>query len=88
MTGEVKDTNRTEYAITGLRELIDYMELVKDKNGVYLREKSDEMVEGSLFVGYIEVTDPMNDDVKIHSMSNRNEQSLNVTILNGSLPRE
>lgn len=75
--GEVKDTKRTEYAITGLRELMDYMELVKDKNGNYLDE---EMVEGRLFIGEIEVTDSMNDHVKIHSLLKRDGQSLNVTL--------
>jgi hypothetical protein len=78
--GEVKDTKRTEYAITGLRELMDYMELVKDKNGVFLSGKSEKMVEGRLFIADIDVTDPLNDHVKIHSLSNRNEQILDLTI--------
>jgi hypothetical protein len=77
--GEVKDTKRTEYAITGLRELIDYMELVKDRNGVYLKEKNALLVEGRLFVGDMSVQDTLNEIVKIHSLSNRKIQHLNVT---------
>ncbi|UPM53659.1 hypothetical protein [Gottfriedia acidiceleris] len=79
--GEVKDTDRTEYAVTGLRELMDYMELIKDNHeGVYVKEKNEEMVEGKLFIGMIDVKDTMNERIKIHSMTNKNEKSLNVTV--------
>lgn len=47
--GEVKYTNRVEYAITGLRELTDYMKLVRDESGNYLAESADVAVEGILF---------------------------------------
>lgn len=47
--GEVKYTNRVEYAITGLRELMDYIQFVRDKNGNYLEESSEVIVEGILF---------------------------------------
>ncbi|WP_077618328.1 hypothetical protein [Bacillus sinesaloumensis] len=47
--GEVKHTSRIEYAITGLRELIDYMKFVKDEDGNYLEEQSHVEVQGILF---------------------------------------
>jgi hypothetical protein len=78
--GEVKDTNNTDYAVTGLRELMDYMELVKDKNGNYLKELDEDMVEGRLFIGDINVNDTLNEHVRIHSLANRKEQTLNVTM--------
>ncbi|MFC4799444.1 hypothetical protein ACFPA1_08740 [Neobacillus sp. GCM10023253] len=83
--GEEKDTKRISYAITGLRELIDYMELVQDKNGVYLKEKNDVLVEGRLFIGEMEVQNPIQDNVKIHSMSNRMADKLNVTLAKKTL---
>ncbi|MFS0823190.1 hypothetical protein [Bacillus sp. 1P02SD] len=46
--GEVKHTSRVEYAITGLRELMDYMKLVRDGEGNYLEERDIE-VNGMLF---------------------------------------
>ena len=46
--GQIKDTKQTEYVITGVRELIDYMELVKDKNGVYLKDRDEGLVEDYL----------------------------------------
>lgn len=77
--GEVKDTKKTDYAVTGLRELMDYMELVKDKNGNYLKELKEDMVEGRLFIGEINVNNTLKNHVKIHSLINRKEASLNVT---------
>ncbi|RKQ29332.1 hypothetical protein [Oceanobacillus halophilus] len=50
--GEVKHTTRVEYAITGLRELVDYMKLVKDKNGEYLEGQVE--VQGMLFTGRVD----------------------------------
>jgi hypothetical protein len=47
--GEVKYTDSVEYAITGLRELMDYMKLVKDYNGTYLDESERVEVAGMLF---------------------------------------
>ncbi|UCZ54987.1 hypothetical protein LGQ02_09795 [Bacillus shivajii] len=77
--GEVKDTKRTEYAITGLRELIDYMELIKDKHGVYLREKNESMVEGRLFVEGIDVKESTSEHVKVHSLFSK-DVKLNITV--------
>ncbi|WP_121615364.1 hypothetical protein [Virgibacillus halodenitrificans] len=50
--GEVKHTTRVEYAITGLRELVDYMKLVRNKNGSYLDESV--RVQGMLFTEQLE----------------------------------
>ncbi|RLL43927.1 hypothetical protein D8M04_13565 [Oceanobacillus piezotolerans] len=50
--GEVKHTNRIEYAITGLRELVDYMKLVQDKNGLFLEDKME--LQGILFTGRVD----------------------------------
>lgn len=50
--GEVKNTSRVNYAITGMRELLDYIYFVKDVKGNYLCKKIP--VEGILCVGDIE----------------------------------
>lgn len=47
--GEVKYTKSVEYTITGLRELLDYMKLVKDRNGTYLDGSDNVEVAGMLF---------------------------------------
>ncbi len=47
--GEVKYTERVDYAITGLRELMDYMKLVRDDSGRFLEDFPDVAVEGMLF---------------------------------------
>lgn len=53
--GEVKNTSRTEYAITGLEELLDYLHYVKDNKGAYLLDGGNVVVEGMLCVGDVEI---------------------------------
>lgn len=52
--GEVKNTSRVEYAITGLEELLDYVHFVKDGKGEYLLS-GDVDVRGVLCVGDVEL---------------------------------
>ncbi|SIS90591.1 hypothetical protein [Salimicrobium salexigens] len=47
--GEVKHTTNQEYAITGLRELLDYLTLIKNKSGEYLEDVGNVTVKGILF---------------------------------------
>ena len=77
LIGEVKDTIKTDYAVKGLRELVDYMELAKDKNGVYLKE---EKVEGRLFVGDMDIPNTEAGQIKIHSLSNWQDRQLNISL--------
>lgn len=57
--GEVKYTDRTNYAITGLRELLDYIHLVKYQN-TYMYH--DIPIEGILCIGNIEWNENNADD--------------------------
>ncbi|WP_100011644.1 hypothetical protein [Lentibacillus sediminis] len=52
--GEVKNTARMEYAITGLEELLDYLHFVKDRKGAYMLDGNVD-VSGMLCVGDVEV---------------------------------
>ncbi|WP_347861873.1 hypothetical protein U0355_01275 [Salimicrobium sp. PL1-032A] len=47
--GEVKHTTNIDYAIIGLRELLDYITLIKDKSGEYLDGNHGVVVKGMLF---------------------------------------
>ncbi|TWI59299.1 hypothetical protein [Halalkalibacter nanhaiisediminis] len=51
--GEVKNTSRVDYAITGLDELLNYIYLVKGRKGNYLLD-SDVSVKGMLCVDEVE----------------------------------
>jgi hypothetical protein len=62
--GEVKHTANTNYAIKGLRELVDYMEFVRERNGEYLTPGSIQ-VKGVLFVDQVRVKEPKVGDVMI-----------------------
>ncbi|TLS36790.1 hypothetical protein [Pseudalkalibacillus caeni] len=62
--GEVKHTKRVEYAITGLRELVDYMKLVKDRNKNNLEEAVE--IRGILFTDKIKQIPFSNNSIKIH----------------------
>ena len=69
--GEVKNTKRTEYAITGLAELIDYMHLVKNRKGEYLLEQNVE-VYGILCVDNMMQYGPSRSDrIRIASRGNK-----------------
>lgn len=48
--GEVKNTSKIDYAVTGLEELLDYIHLVKNHKGEYLLD-SPTKVQGILCVG-------------------------------------
>ncbi|AST91082.1 hypothetical protein BC6307_07220 [Sutcliffiella cohnii] len=78
--GEVKDTKKADYAITGLRELVEYMELIKGRDGQYLKDRNTGIVEGMLFLGDIVVKDTMVDHIKIFTLSNSNGQKLNISV--------
>jgi hypothetical protein len=52
--GEVKNTSRVDYAITGLEELLDYVYLVKGRKGNYLLD-SEVSVKGILCVDEVEL---------------------------------
>ncbi|MCD8509742.1 MAG: hypothetical protein LRY73_07615 [Bacillus sp. (in: Bacteria)] len=65
MLGEVKHTNRMEYAITGLRELVDYMKLVRDKDGNYLDGDLSVEVEGLLFTDRIASLENNRDNLQL-----------------------
>ncbi|MCM3585031.1 hypothetical protein M3182_04630 [Mesobacillus maritimus] len=62
--GEVKHTASTGYAISGLRELVDYMEFVKVKNGEFL-SKSSINLKGILFVDHVKVNESLVDNVLV-----------------------
>ena len=47
--GEVKYTTSVDYTITGLRELVDYMKLIKDKKHHFLDDRDDVEIYGLLF---------------------------------------
>lgn len=65
--GEVKNTSDVEYTITGLKELLDYVHLVKNNKGDYLY-RSNVPVEGVLCVGDVTFDEAVNfEKVKIVS---------------------
>ncbi|WP_206777499.1 hypothetical protein [Halalkalibacter wakoensis] len=66
--GEVKHTKNVDYAMKGLRELVDYMELVKGRDGEYLNERDDLEMEGMLFVGDMEVEKEKRQGVSVVSV--------------------
>ncbi len=74
--GEVKDTERKEYAITGLRELVDYMTFVKGRNGSYLNANPDMEVEGFLFVGEMGLQSADINQIKVFSLKGYNQEEL------------
>src|SRR5699024_3382926 len=49
IVGEVKNTKNIDYATTGMRELLDYIYLVRDPEGNYLTQKIP--VDGILCIG-------------------------------------
>lgn len=75
--GEVKHTPNKNYAIQGLRELVDYLYFVKDQKGNYIFENDlGEEVEimGALFLDEIEVQEGKDDGaVQIVSMRSDNK---------------
>ncbi len=71
--GEVKYTNRLEYVITGLRELMDYMKFVRDKKGNYLEELKNVEVEGMLFTDVIPTFENCEMDLLIEPTSSENK---------------
>src|SRR5205085_2007404 len=82
--GEVKYTNRMDYAITGLYELIDYMMLVKDRTGKYISGSIDREargtvdVQGMLFVDQIDIVQPTMEQVRVFSLKNLNLDLLEI----------
>jgi hypothetical protein len=62
--GEVKNTSRVDYAITGLEELLDYLHLVKDSKGDYLLGGSVN-VQGILCVGDVPLMSSNSELIKV-----------------------
>ncbi|GAB3802261.1 hypothetical protein [Virgibacillus kimchii] len=60
--GEVKNTNRREYTITGLEELMDYLYFVKDGKGEYMVD-GNVGVSGFLCVGKVEMKEGIDFDM-------------------------
>ncbi|MFL0366091.1 hypothetical protein ACH0BF_24140 [Pseudobacillus sp. 179-B 2D1 NHS] len=63
--GEVKHTTNVSYAITGLRELVDYMKFVKESNGRFVYENSITDIQGILFLDQISIKQPVRGDVMV-----------------------
>jgi hypothetical protein len=72
--GEVKHTANTGYAIIGLRELIDYMEFVRERNGKFITESSVG-IKGMLFVDHVAVKKSLVNDVMILNHDNKEKLS-------------
>ncbi|MGF3106085.1 hypothetical protein [Rossellomorea sp. DUT-2] len=62
--GEVKNTSRIDYAITGLEELLDYLHLVKDSKGDYILG-GPIPVHGLLCVGDVPIKSSTSELIKI-----------------------
>ncbi len=77
--GEVKHTRNRDYAVRGLRELIDYMQLVKETDGVFLDEHANIEVEGILFVGDMEVNQHQVGGVRVVSVRDEDKCRLIIT---------
>jgi hypothetical protein len=65
--GEVKYTDDRNYAIQGLKELLEYMALIKKEKGVYIENYDNlfgklEMVKGGLFLDKINELNIKSDD--------------------------
>ncbi|MBO1511129.1 hypothetical protein [Metabacillus bambusae] len=58
--GEVKHTTRLEYAVTGLRELVDYVTFIKDRNSNYMDQNDEIKVRGMLFTDRVNMNQPNN----------------------------
>jgi len=69
--GEVKNTVNLDYAITGLRELIDYIHFVKDRSGDYLFG-TEVRVQGILCLGDISFN--TNTDMDLVKIVNREKK--------------
>ena len=79
--GEVKDTKNTDYAVTGLAWAYGLNAIGERQDGRYLKELTEDIVEGRVFIGDINVNDTLNEYMKIHTLPNRKEQTLNITCL-------
>lgn len=75
--GEVKHTTNISYAIEGLRELLDYMLLIKDKNGVYMSNQ-EVAFEGMLFVDNLLIQKSKLENVRIINHANYGELILQL----------
>lgn len=68
--GEVKYTNRVEYAVSGLRELTNYIKLVKSDNGNFLEDKIE--VCGILFSGKVNGRNKQAQSLQIENLGKLN----------------
>lgn len=74
--GEVKFTKNVNYALEGLRELVDYMKLVKHIDGKYLDEYDDVKIEGILFTHTLSSLEGDRENLKLNI--NKEEQQVRV----------
>lgn len=69
---EVKYTQRKDYMLTGLEELMDYIMLVRDKMKIYLySEQNNALVKGILFVDDIDFNRIEDNIVKVISVKDK-----------------
>jgi hypothetical protein len=76
--GEVKNTSRVEYAITGLEELLDYIHFVRNQNGEYLLG-SDVSVRGMLCLGNVLFCDEGNSEL-VSVVKRGNKEVLKINL--------
>lgn len=75
--GEVKNTSRLDYAVKGLSELVEYINLVKDKNGGYVND-TDLKVNGILFVGDVKANRFEDEQLKVVSYDSHARDDLKL----------
>lgn len=72
--GEVKHTTSRDYAIEGLKELIEYINYIKQKisSGYeYMSNVGELDIKGILFLDNIEVNEPTNKGIKVVTINNK-----------------
>ncbi|WP_064094125.1 hypothetical protein [Rossellomorea aquimaris] len=66
--GEVKHTSRREYAITGLRELVDYISFIKDETNQYMDQNNGVEVRGILFTDNLNLNDSLENELDLSKL--------------------
>lgn len=76
VVGEVKNTSSVKYAVTGLKELMDYIYLAKDRKGNYMKENGSS-IQGMLCLGNVPFRNSLVPNaVKVASAVSRNNLTL------------
>ncbi|MGL4762502.1 MAG: hypothetical protein ACRCWG_13730 [Sarcina sp.] len=80
--GEVKYTNKRDYVIEGLKELLEYMELIKTGHKgcfEYVSELENKIdIEGLLFVDNIELNKDKLSEIKVFTMLDDKEKNIDL----------